>query len=137
MYPVASSKQTLIFSLDYSTNSLTEMPQLSGNMRELTTLDLSNNAINGERWPDFRLASVRVLRVDENQIPSLSFVRNLLQRFPGVETLSVSANPITSVSSYNMSAILVANELRSLDLSGCKVTKVTGQYVLQGILYCS
>lgn len=108
------------------------MPDLTEDFNELTILDVSQNQIIGDRWPDVRLPNVKVLRIDSNQIYSIALVAALLQRFEGVETLSIASNPLVSFSSYNMSSILVAPLLTSLDLSGCKLTKVTGQNVLQG-----
>lgn len=113
-------------------NSLVDFPELTDEFSELTLLDISRNQIIGERWPDVKLPKVKVLRLDFNQIYSLSLVHDLLQRFEGIETLSIAYNPLVSFSSYNMSSILEAPLLTSLDLSGCKLTKVTGQHVLQG-----
>lgn len=108
------------------------MPELTEEFSELVVLDISQNEIVGDRWPDVKLPNVKVLRFDFNQIYSLSLVRSILRRFEGVETLSVSSNPLVSFSSYNISSILEAPLLSSLDLSGCKLTKVTGQHVLTG-----
>lgn len=123
----------MVFSLDFSENSFTELPDISENYCELKELDVSRNLITGDRWPGVSLPKVKVLRLDYNQINSLSKVHELLLRFEGVETLSVANNPLVSFSSYNMSSLLEAPHLSSLDLSGCKLTKVTGQHVLQGM----
>lgn len=46
--------------------------------------------------------------------------------------LSLAENPLTSLSSNDENLILISPTLIHLDLSRCKIAKITGQEVLQG-----
>jgi insulin-like growth factor-binding protein complex acid labile subunit len=47
--------------------------------------------------------------------------------------LNLSKNLFTSLSSVNHDFVLLSNSLRFLDLSGCKISKISGQQAIQGL----
>lgn len=50
-----------------------------------------------------------------------------------LEHLQLANNPLTSFSSYDAAGTLQSDNLRTLDLSDCSITKITGQSVLLGM----
>ena len=59
--------------------------------------------------------------------------RNLLEPVVSLTELSLAGNPLTSFSTNDETLLLVSNSLTVLDLSHCKITKVQGEQVLQGM----
>jgi insulin-like growth factor-binding protein complex acid labile subunit len=81
------------------------------------------------------LVGLRLLNLSKNNISSWTAInpRVLLEPAISLTELSLSGNPLTSFTTNDDNLLLVSNSLRLLDLSHCKITKVTGQQVLQGM----
>lgn len=89
---------------------------------------LKGNALNG-------LVSLNLLNLSKNNISSWSAInpRTLLEPTVLLTELSLAENPLTSFSTNDESLLIVSDSLQFLDLSFCKITKITGQQVLQGM----
>lgn len=128
--------QALIHSLDLSENRLTDYPTFGVELAQLTVLDLSDNLI--ETLPNddagsAGLAALRILRLKGNKITSWSSLRGLIANYANLEQLNLAGNPLTSFSSFDPAGTLHNENLRSLDLSDCRITKITGQHVLRDL----
>lgn len=89
---------------------------------------LKSNALTG-------LVSLNLLNLSKNNISSWSAInpRTLLEPAVLLTELSLADNPLTSFSTNDENLLIVSESLQFLDLSHCKITKVTGQQVLQGM----
>lgn len=134
-YFISKTFQSAVHSIDVTNNQLNEFPKFNEVVPLLTTLDLSDNMIH--QIPENALTmlpSLRFLYVNNNHIANWADIRpnTVLQSAPNLETLSLSGNLLTSLTSIDQSFVLTSHSLKILDLSDCKITKVTGQFVLQG-----
>ena len=78
--------------------------------------------------------SLKVLTLNLNNITAWKDIApNELLVNTVITSLHLSGNPLTSFSSTDMSLILISPTLRQLDLSNCRITKVNGGEVLQGL----
>lgn len=122
--------------LDISHNEFTSIPPQLGSFEFLQYLDISENKISRLKANSLQgLVALRLLNLSKNNISSWSAInpRNLLEPAVSLTELSLSENPLTSFSTNDDNLLIVSNSLRLLDLSHCKITKVTGQQVLQGM----
>lgn len=118
-----------------SDNHLTEFPEFNEEMPLLSTLDLSANQVQRIAANSLQfLPSLRVLFVNNNNISNWIDINPnvVLQSAPSLEKLILAGNSLTSLTSVDQSFILTSPSLKVLDLSDCKITKITGQHVLQG-----
>ena len=78
---------------------------------------------------------MKQLDLSKNNISSWLAInpRTLFEPAVSLTELSLSGNPLTSFSTNDDSLLVVSDSLRHLDLSHCKITKVTGHQVLQGM----
>lgn len=119
-----------------SDNHLTEFPEFNEEMPLLTTLDLSSNQVNRIAAKSLQyLPSLRFLFINDNNISNWIDINPnvVLQSAPNLEKLIMAGNSLTSLTSIDQSYILTSPSLKVLDLSDCKITKITGQFVLQGL----
>ncbi|XP_053687132.1 uncharacterized protein LOC128736668 [Sabethes cyaneus] len=122
--------------LDLSENFFTSVPTELSQFTKLRYLDLSSNlivdlpphALDG-------LDSLKQLNLAQNNISNWAsiFPNELLQKTLYLEELSLAENQFTSFSSNDASLVLISASLRYLDLSNCKITKVSGREVIQGM----
>lgn len=122
--------------MDLSENHLAEFPAFVTELPSLHTLDLSQNqldTIDAEVTSIATLPALRILRLNSNLIASWAALRPLIAAYEQLEHLNLADNPLTSFSSYDPASTLHNANLRTLDLSDCKITKITGQTVLQGM----
>lgn len=122
--------------LDLSNNEFTFIPPQLAIFQFLQYLDMSQNKISRLKADSLKgLVGLRLLNLAKNNISSWSAInpRNLLEPAVSLTELSLAENPLTSFSTNDDNLLIVSNSLRILDLSHCKITKVTGQQVLQGM----
>lgn len=122
--------------LDLSNNQFTLIPTQLEALEFLQYLDMSENKISRLKANSLQgLVALRLLNLSKNNISSWSAInpRNLLEPAVSLTELSLAENPLTSFSTNDDSLLIISNSLRLLDLSHCKITKVTGQQVLQGM----
>lgn len=102
----------------------------------LTTLELSNNHIQviGENALQ-DCVNLRFLYLNKNNISNWVDINPnmLLQPALHLETLSLAGNPLTSFTTVDQSYVLTSGSLKLLDLSDCRISKITGP-VLDGKL---
>ncbi|XP_055536755.1 uncharacterized protein LOC129725226 [Wyeomyia smithii] len=122
--------------LDLSENFFTGVPNELAQFTKLRYLDLSSNLIM-ELPPHALdgLVSLKQLNLAKNNISNWGniFPNELLQKTSYLEELSLAENQFTSLSSNDASLVLISASLRYLDLSNCKITKVSGREVIQGM----
>ena len=102
----------------------------------LQYLDISENKITRLKSNALKgLVALRLLNLSKNNISSWSAINpgKLFEPTISLTELSLAENPLTSFTANDDNLILVSSTLRVLDLSHCKITKVTGQQVLQGM----
>lgn len=122
--------------LDLSNNEFTSIPTQLECFEFLQYLDISENKISRLKANSLQgLVALRLLNLSKNNISSWTAIspRNLLEPAVSLAELSLAENPLTSFSVNDDTLLIVSNSLRLLDLSNCKITKVTGQQVLQGM----
>ncbi|XP_052894633.1 uncharacterized protein LOC128301978 [Anopheles moucheti] len=122
--------------LDLSDNAFTTIPPELGQFRRLHYLDLSANAIT--RLPADALAgmsSLSILILSENNISNWADIHpnRLLLPASNLKELRLAKNPFTSFSSNDDNLVLTSLSLRYLDLSECKISKISGNEVIQGL----
>lgn len=121
--------------MDLSDNLLTEFPASLANFPSIESLDLSYNEISS--IPADALAplqNLRTLTLNRNNITNWQDIHpNELLVNTMVNSLHLSGNPLTSFSTTDESLILVSNTLHFLDISKCRITKVNGVGVLEGL----
>lgn len=118
-----------------SNNQLTTFPDNLSDFPLLTTLQLSYNEIS--EIPKTALTgctNLRFLYINGNNITNWADIHpnDLLLPAIGLETFSLASNPLTSFSTIDQTFVLISSSLKILDLSDCRITKVSGQFVLQG-----
>lgn len=122
--------------LDLSKNEFTSIPPELETFEFLQYLDISENKISRLKPTSLKgLVALRFLNLSKNNISSWLAInpRQLFEPAVSLTELSLAENPLTSFSTNDDSLLIVSNSLRLLDLSHCKITKVTGQQVLQGM----
>lgn len=122
--------------LDLSNNDFTFIPPQLEIFQFIQYLDMSGNKISRLKGNSLKgLVGLRLLNLAKNNISSWSAInpRVLLEPAVSLTELSLAENPLTSFTTNDDNLLLVSNSLRLLDLSHCKITKVTGQQVLQGM----
>lgn len=130
------SFQQSIRHLDVSFNSLKSFPNGLEQFTLLETLDLSYNhieAIASEiRFP----VNLRTLSLASNKISNwLSIHPNtLLQSAINLHTLDLAGNALKSFSTKDEHLLLISDSLKWLDLSECKITKISGPLILSGLV---
>lgn len=121
--------------MDLSNNMLTEFPESLSVFHTLESLDLTGNQIS--RVPPHALApflSLRTLTLNQNNISNWQDIHpNELLQDTAITALHLSGNPLTSFSATDQSLLLMSSTLRFLDISDCRIQKVNGQGVLQGL----
>lgn len=122
--------------MDLSNNDFTAIPPQLESLEFLQYLDISENKISRLKANSLRgLVGLRLLNLSKNNISSWSAInpRTLLEPAVSLTELSLAENPLTSFTTNDDNLLLISNSLRLLDLNHCKITKVTGQQVLQGM----
>lgn len=122
--------------LDLSNNLFTTVPPQLENFEFLQYLDLSENRIQRLKSNSLRgLINLGMLNLSKNNISSWLAInpRTLLEPAVSLRELSLAHNPLTSFTTNDENLLLVSNTLQLLDLSYCKITKVSGSQVLQGM----
>lgn len=122
--------------LDLSNNEFTTIPPQLETFLFLQYLDISENKISRLKGNALKgLVALRLLDLSKNNISSWSAINpgKLFESTISLTELSLAENPLTSFTANDDNLIIISSTLRSLDLSHCKITKVTGQQVLQGI----
>ncbi|XP_035917019.1 uncharacterized protein LOC118514329 [Anopheles stephensi] len=122
--------------LDLSDNLFTTIPPELGQFPRLHYLDLSANAI--ARLPEDALAGMSALSIlilSENNISNWADIHpnRLLLPAGNLKELRLAKNHFTSFSSNDDNLVLTSLSLRYLDLSECKISKISGNEVIQGL----
>ncbi|XP_058054121.1 uncharacterized protein LOC131205857 [Anopheles bellator] len=122
--------------LDLSDNLFTEIPPALAQFPRLHYLDMSANAIS--TLPEDALAgmsSLAILILSENNISNWADIHpnRLLLPASNLRELRLANNQFTSFSSNDESLVLASNSLRYLDLSNCRIEKVSGVEVILGL----
>uniref|UniRef100_A0A8D8F157 Leucine-rich repeat-containing G-protein coupled receptor 5 n=1 Tax=Culex pipiens TaxID=7175 RepID=A0A8D8F157_CULPI len=123
--------------LDLSDNGFTYVPSQLAQFSNLRYLDMSSNLIATLPPGSFSgLGSLKQLNLAKNNISSWAniYPNELLQTVPSLEELSLAENHFTSFSSNDPSLVLLSLSLKYLDLGNCKITKIAGKEVIQGLL---
>ncbi|XP_058835670.1 uncharacterized protein LOC131692569 [Topomyia yanbarensis] len=129
--------QTDVQILDLSENMFTSVPAELSQFSKLRYLDLSSNLISDLPPHSLEgLSSLKQLNLATNNISNWAniFPNELLRKTLFLEELSLAENPFTSFSSNEVSLVLVSASLKYLDLSNCKITKISGKEVIQGLV---
>ncbi|XP_053675795.1 uncharacterized protein LOC128726039 [Anopheles nili] len=122
--------------LDLSDNLFTEIPRELAKFPQLHYLDMSSNAIS--QLPEDALvgmSALSILILSENNITNWADIHpnRLLQPAGNLREMRLARNHFTSLSSNDESLVLTSLSLRYLDLSECKISKVSGNEVIQGL----
>lgn len=124
--------------MDLSHNQFKEFPTLYTEYLLLSTLDMSNNQISHLSEESFKyMPNLRILDFSQNAISHWADIspNTLLRGTDSIKSLNLAGNSLTSFTSIDESYILASPSLNHLDLSENRITKVTGQLVLHGILF--
>lgn len=122
--------------LDLSNNLFTSIPPQLENFEFLQYLDMSENLIQRLKPNSLKgLITLGMLNLSKNNISSWSAInpKSLLEPAVNLREFSLAFNPLTSFTANDENLLLVSNTLQLLDLSHCKITKVSGSQVLQGM----
>ncbi|XP_041769269.1 uncharacterized protein LOC121592070 [Anopheles merus] len=122
--------------LDLSDNLFTTIPPELAQFPRLHYLDLSANAITQLREDALSgMSSLSILILSENNISNWADIHpnQLLLPAGNLKELRLAKNHFTSFSSNDESLVLTSLSLRYLDLSECKISKVSGSEVIQGL----
>uniref|UniRef100_A0A182MDK7 LRRCT domain-containing protein n=1 Tax=Anopheles culicifacies TaxID=139723 RepID=A0A182MDK7_9DIPT len=122
--------------LDLSDNMFTTIPAELRQFPNLHYLDMSSNAIT--RLPEDALAGMSALSIlilSENNISNWADIHpnRLLLPAGNLKELRLAKNHFTSFSSNDDNLVLTSLSLRYLDLSECKISKISGNEVIQGL----
>uniref|UniRef100_A0A182K9M6 LRRCT domain-containing protein n=1 Tax=Anopheles christyi TaxID=43041 RepID=A0A182K9M6_9DIPT len=122
--------------LDLSDNLFTTIPPELAQFPRLHYLDMSANAIT--QLPEDVLAGMSALSIlilSENNISNWADIHpnQLLLPAGNLKELRLAKNHFTSFSSNDESLVLTSLSLRYLDLSECKISKISGNEVIQGL----
>ncbi|XP_037923304.1 toll-like receptor 6 [Hermetia illucens] len=125
-----------IETLYLSNNKFTEFPTELSLVPTLTSLDLSNNfihALSADTFLGFK--NLRHLYLRGNNITKWADINpaRVLMNTVHLETLSLAGNPISTFSTNDQRIALISTSLLTLDLSFCNITKITGNFALQGM----
>ncbi|CAG9800806.1 unnamed protein product [Chironomus riparius] len=122
--------------LDLSKNQFTVIPSQLEKFEYLQYLDLSENQIQKLKPNSLKgLVTLGMLNLSKNNISSWAGInpKTLLEPAVSLRELSLSGNPLTSFSTNDENLMIVSKSLQLLDLSHCKISKIIGQQVLQGM----
>lgn len=122
--------------LDLSNNLFNGIPPQLEEFEYLQYLDLSENRIQRLKPNSLKgLITLGMLNLSKNNISSWAALnpRTLLEPAVSLRELSLAHNPITSFTTNDENLLLVSNTLQLLDLSYCRIAKVSGAHVLQGM----
>lgn len=122
--------------LDLSKNLFTNVPPQLEGFEYLQYLDMSENRIQRLKSNSLKgLITLGMLNLSKNNITNWSAInpRTFLEPAVSLRELSLANNPLTSFTTNDENLLLVSNTLQLLDLSNCKITKVSGAQVLQGM----
>uniref|UniRef100_A0A182RDJ6 LRRCT domain-containing protein n=1 Tax=Anopheles funestus TaxID=62324 RepID=A0A182RDJ6_ANOFN len=122
--------------LDLSDNLFTTIPPELGQFPRLHYLDLSANAITRlEEDALTGMSSLSILILSENNISNWADIHpnRLLLPAGNLKELRLAKNHFTSFSSNDDNLVLTSLSLRYLDLSECKISKISGNEVIQGL----
>lgn len=115
---------------------MTEFPASLTDFKDtLESLDLSSNQISSMA-PDSLtpFQSLKTLTLNKNNITNWQNIHpNALLLNTAITSFHLSGNPLTSFTSTDPNLILFSPTLRFLDISNCRITKVNGVSVLQGL----
>ncbi|ETN64561.1 leucine-rich transmembrane protein [Anopheles darlingi] len=122
--------------LDLSDNHFSEIPRELAQFPLLHYLDMSANNIS--QLPEDALAgmnSLSILILSNNYISNWADIHpnQLLLHATNLRELRLTRNQFTSFSSNDGSLVLASTSLRYLDLSSCRITKVSGAEVIGGL----
>lgn len=132
MITLSFAVQGSIRKLDISYNNLRKFPPNVDRLYSLETLDLSFNRIdfipNDVIFPD----NLRHLILSYNNISNwLSLNPNiLLASAATLESLSLAGNPLGAYNGIDERLLLISDSLKTLDLSDCQISKITGSLML-------
>ncbi|KAG5679514.1 hypothetical protein PVAND_009077 [Polypedilum vanderplanki] len=136
MYEFPTFPDNQIHMLDLSNNYFTQIPTQLDSFIFLQYLDMSENRIQKLKPNSLKgLITLGMLNLSKNNISSWTAInpRTLLEPAVSLRELSLAGNPLTSFTTNDENLLLVSNTLQLLDLSNCKITKVSGQQILQGM----
>lgn len=122
--------------MDLSNNEFVNFPHQLQKFEFLQYLDISENHISRLRPNALHgLQALRFLNLSKNNISSWTSIspRNLLEPAVSLQELSLSGNHFTSFSTNDENLLLISNSLKMLDLSHCKISKVFGAQILEGM----
>lgn len=131
-----SNQKFQVHILDLSNNKFTQIPWEIQNFGALQYLDLSGNQLSKLKPDSLKgLSSLRHLDLSRNNFSSWSSMspRYLLEPTINLVELNLAENHFTSFSSNDENLLLISSSLRWLDLSNCKIVKVAGEQVIQGM----
>lgn len=122
--------------LDLSDNQFTEIPRELAQFPRLHYLDMSTNNIS--QLPEDALAgmtSLSILILSQNYISNWADLHpnRLLLQATNLRELRLANNQFTSFSSNDGGLVLASTSLRYLDLSSCRIAKVSGPEVIGGL----
>uniref|UniRef100_A0A182QTC0 LRRCT domain-containing protein n=1 Tax=Anopheles farauti TaxID=69004 RepID=A0A182QTC0_9DIPT len=122
--------------LDLSDNLFTSIPPELAQFPRLHYLDLSANAIS--QLPEDALtgmSSLSILILSENNISNWADIHpnRVLLPAGNLKELRLARNHFTSFSSNDDGLVLASLSLRYLDLSECRISKISGNEVIQGL----
>lgn len=122
--------------LDLSNNLFTSIPPQLEKFEFLQYLDMSENRIQRLKSNSLKgLITLDMLNLSKNNISSWQAInpKTLLEPAVNLREFSLASNPLTSFTANDENLLLVSNTLQLLDLRNCKITKVSGSQVLQGM----
>ncbi|XP_065078883.1 insulin-like growth factor-binding protein complex acid labile subunit [Ochlerotatus camptorhynchus] len=122
--------------LDLSENLFTFIPPDLSQFSNLRYLDMSSNLISSLPPQSLEgLKSLKQLNLSKNNISNWAnlYPNEFLTNTPFLEELSLAENQFTSFSSNDISLVLFSPSVRYLDLSNCKITKISGKEVILGL----
>lgn len=127
--------QSSIRKLDVSYNNLRKFPPNIDRFSTLETLDLSYNRIdfipNDVIFPD----DLRHLILSYNNISDWASLNpnTFLESAINLEILNLAGNPLGAYNGVDDRLLLVSSSLKTLDLSNCQISQISGSLMLSGL----